>query len=281
VPSRTKKAELGRAVWSGTLSFGLVSVPVAVFPANRGKRVSLHMVAPDGTRLERRYVSESGRALDDDDLVHGYELTKGKKKGKFVILHDDELERLAPERTRDIGLESFVKVDDIDPMYFDRAYYLAPTGASTQAYRLLARVMEDAGRAGIAKFVMRAKEHLAAIIAEKDILRLETLHFADELRSPQAVGLPKPSKPRSASVKKLEAQIRRHAKARFDRKELVDKSAAKLEHLAEKKLREREDVVKAPSAARDEEQEPGVIDLMARLQKSLKGSPKRHTRRRA
>lgn len=275
---------LGRAVWSGTLSFGLVSMPVAVFPANREKRVSLHLVSPDGTRLERRYFSESGdKPLDDRDLVHGIEVKKGKSKRakqKMVVLDDDELARIAPERTRDIGLEAFVKVDDIDPMYFDRAYYLAPTGPSNQAYRLLAQVMEDTGRAGVAKFVMRAKEHLAAIIAERGILRLETLHFADELRSPKEVGLPKPSHPRGASVMKLEQQVRRHTKSRFNRKELEDKSALRLVHLADRKRRAHEDVVKVPRQ-REEEADPDVIDLMSRLRQSVQGTSTRKHRRRS
>src|SRR5688572_33353548 len=107
------------------------------------------MVTEEGTQLKRRYFTESGRKpLTDDDIVRGYEVDKGK----FVVVEDEDLERLAPERTRDIDLSVFVPVDDIDPIYFERAYFMIPTGGGAKAYRLLAQVMEETGRAGIATF---------------------------------------------------------------------------------------------------------------------------------
>ena len=143
-----------RSFWSGTITFGLVSVPVELYPASRLQRVSLRMVGPDGTPLARRYFcSKDRKALDWDDIVRGYEI----EKDEYVVVTDDELERLAPEKTRDIDLRLFVDVSEIDPMYFERAYYLTPGGNSTKAYRLLAATMEATGRAGIATFVMRGK----------------------------------------------------------------------------------------------------------------------------
>ena len=265
----------GRPIWSGTVSFGLVSVPVNILPANAASRVSLHMVAEDGRPLARRYFrSRDDRQLTQEDIVRGYEV----EKGKFVILEDDELERLMPERTRDIDLRQFVKSSEIDPIYFERAYYLTPVG-STKAYKLLARVMEESGLAGIATFVMRAKEYLTAILAENGILRAETLRFADEIRDPKTMGLPKPARPRPADVKRIEASIRRLTKTSLDEKELEDQSAKKLEQLARRKAKQGEDVVKVELP--EEDRQTNVVDLMERLRESLKAGREVRTRKRA
>src|SRR5688572_16986915 len=127
----------------------------------------MRMVAPDGTPVERRYVcSKEQVELDWEDIVRGYEV----KKGKFVVVTDDELEALEPRKSRDIDLRLFVRKDEIDPIYFERAYFLVPASGSNKAYRLLAKVMEDTDHAGIATFVMRKKEYLVAILAKNGIL---------------------------------------------------------------------------------------------------------------
>src|SRR5262249_8916646 len=161
-------APAGRAFWSGTVTFGLVSIPVALFSANRSGRPSLRMLAPDGTPVARRYAcSRDDRLLDADDIVRGYEI----RKGKYVVVADDELEALEPRKSRDIDMRQFVDADELDPAYFERAYYLAPAGQSTKAYTLLAKMMERTGRAGIATFVMRGREYLVAILADAGLLR--------------------------------------------------------------------------------------------------------------
>ncbi|HYC52909.1 MAG TPA: Ku protein [Gemmatimonadaceae bacterium] len=258
----------GRPIWSGTVSFGLVSVPVNLFPANRSGKVALHMVTEEGTPLARRYYRpRDDKEIGSDDVVRGFEV----KKGKFVVIEDDELERLAPERTRDIDLKQFVKADDIDAIYFERAYYLAPAGAgATKAYKLLARVMEDEQLAGIATFVMRAKEYLTAILAENGILRAETMRFADEVRSPAEIGLPKAMKAKPADVKRIVASMKRLTKESLDKRELVDRSAQRLEALAKKKAKSGADVVKVELP--EEAQQGNVIDLMERLRESLKNA---------
>lgn len=258
---------VARAFWSGTITFGLVSIPVALYAANRSSRVSLRMVGPGGTPLNRRYfTSKDDRELDADEIVRGYEI----EKDRFVIVDDDELERLAPERTRDIDLRHFVPVEDVDPRYFERAYYLTPAGQSTKAYRLLAQVMEDTGRAGIATFVMRAKEYLVAIIAENGILRAETLRFADELRTPESVGLPEPATPPAAEVKRIDREIGKRVEQKLDTKDLEDRSADRLLKVVRAKLRAGDDVVDAPEP-REEEDTEGVIDLMEILKRRLQG----------
>ena len=256
-----------RSFWTGTITFGLVSIPVALYAANRSNRVSLRMVGPSGQPLNRRYfTSRDDRELDADEIVRGYEI----EKGRFVIADDDELERLAPERTRDIDLRSFVKASEIDPMYFERAYYLTPAGQSNKAYRLLARVMEETDRAGIATFVMRTKEYLVAILADNGILRAETLRFADELRTPADIGLPEPpAKPDAAEVKRMDREIAKRVEQRLSTKELEDHSADRLMKVVKQKVRAGEDVVALPEE--EVERPSDVIDLMEILKRRLQG----------
>jgi len=259
-----------RAFWSGTITFGLVSIPVELFPAHRSLRVPLRMVDEEGTPLVRRYVCpKDGKHLDRHEIVRGFPV----EKDEYVVLTDEELERLAPERTRDIDLRQFVPVAQLDPLYFERGYYLTPGGRSTKAYRLLAGTMEETGRAGIATFVMRGKEYLVAITADSNVLRADTLRFSDELRSAADVGLPKKrpavKKPDLARMKKA---ISSHATARVAEAELEDEYAEKLHKLVARKERKDEDVYELPEEAADEERgEADVIDLVAVLKRSLRG----------
>src|SRR5437763_2648581 len=194
-------ARSARPFWSGTLTFGLVSVPVELYPGNRTNRAPLRMLGPENEPLARRYYSEkTGDDLGADDMVRGYEIDKDK----YVVVTDEELERLAPEQSRDIDLRRFVDLESIPPIYFDRSYFLAPAEGSEKAYRLLVDTMEESDLAGIATFVMRGKEYLVAIFPENGILRAETMRFSDELRSPKQVGLPEKKHVPAAAVKKFE-----------------------------------------------------------------------------
>ncbi|MGZ8868295.1 MAG: non-homologous end joining protein Ku [Thermoanaerobaculia bacterium] len=254
-----------RSFWTGTITFGLVSVPVALFPATRGSAgPGLKMVDSEGTPLARRYVcSETGEELDYEDLVRGYEI----EKGKFVVITDEELEAVEPRKSREIDLQTFVPLEEIDPIYFERAYFLTPSGGSNKAYRLLANVMEKTGRAGIATFVMRAREYLVAILAENGILRAETLRFQDEVRKPADVGLPKQAKGKPADVKRYEQVIAKHS-GKVNFREFLDEDAAKLENLVAKKQKSHKDVVQSDVQA--EEDEGGeVVDLLEVLSRSL------------
>ena len=191
--------------WSGTISFGLVEHPGGSFPANRSSHVALRMLAPDGTPLRRRYYSsKTDRELAPEQMVRGYEI----EKDKYVVVTDDELDKLEPEKSHDIDLRRFVNKDAIPPLYFERGYFLAPAEGSTKAYQLLAAVMEKTGRAGVATFVMRGKEYLAAIVAENGILRAETMRFKDEVRSPKDIGLPEKPKVSEQLVHRFRADDR-------------------------------------------------------------------------
>jgi DNA end-binding protein Ku len=222
------------------------------------------MLDEDGTPLRRRYICpEEGKAIEYDEIVRGYEI----EDDRFIVVTDDELEALEPLKSRDIDLRRFVPQDDIDPMYFERGYFLAPGGGSTKAYRLLAETMEQMGVAGVATFVMRTKEYLVAILAENGILRAETLRFADEIRTAEDVGLP--DRPKRQSRKAADAiakEIRKAVADEIDEAELEDPYAGRLLALVEKKRKQRTDVVRTKVEAEDDDD---VIDLMALLKKRL------------
>jgi DNA end-binding protein Ku len=223
------------------------------------------MLSPGGEPLARRYFSEkTERELDADQMVRGYEYDKGK----YVVVTDEELERLAPEKSRDIDLKTFVSAESIPPVYFERGYFLTPSSGSEKAYKLLAETMEKGDKAGLATFVMRGKEYLVSIFAEHGILRAETMRFADELRSPAEVGLPKKKKAPPATVRKFEKLISSKSKKELSPRKLEDEQTQKLLKLAKKKSAKRANVVEIETEKRDEGK---VIDLMAVLKKSLKG----------
>src|SRR5262245_50981890 len=224
------------------------------------------MLGPNGEPLSRRYYAErSGKDLDDDEMIRGYEIDKGT----FVTITDDELERLAPEKTRDIDLKLFVKEDAITPLYFERGYFLTPAGNSEKAYRLLAEAMKERGDVGVATFVMRGKERPVAIFSDNGILRAETMRFPDEVRSYKQVGLPDVKKISPASVKKFETLIKRKAKRAFTAAR--DEDTERLLKLVNKKKSKSGNVVKVEEL---EKRSDNVIDLLQVLKRSLSGKSK-------
>jgi DNA end-binding protein Ku len=261
--SEDRQQKSARPFWSGTLTFGLVSVPVDLYPGNRTNRAPLRMLGPENEPLARRYYSEkTGSDLDADDMVRGYEIDKGK----YVVVTDEELERLAPEQSRDIDLRRFVDLESIPPIYFDRSYFLAPAQGSEKAYRLLVDTMKESELAGIATFVMRGKEYLVAIFPENGILRAETMRFSDELRSPKEVGLPEKKDVPAAAVKKFERLITKRSIRTLPLKEFKDEKTDQLLKLIEKKRARHKDIVKVAEPERDAGK---VIDIMEALKKSL------------
>jgi DNA end-binding protein Ku len=240
-------------------------VPVNLYPAARSNRTSLRMLGPDGQPLARKYYAEkTGKDLDADETVRGYEIADNK----FVIVTDEELERLAPEKTRDIDLKQFVPAGSIPPTYFERGYFLVPAAGSQKAYKLLAETMEKKELAGIATFVMRGKEYLVAIFADNGLLRAETMRFADELRSPKDVGLPKKKEAPKPTVRKFEKFITNKSKKQFSPTKLADKQADSLLKLVKKKQSKRGNVVRVED---EMEKDHKVIDLVQILKKSLSG----------
>lgn len=236
-----------------------------LFPANKASRAPLRMLSPEGQPLSRRYYSEkTEQDLGADEIVRGYEI----EKGKYVVITDEELDRLAPDKTRDIDLKRFVPQESIPPMFFERGYFLTPAGGSEKAYKLLAETMEKGGKAGLATFVMRGKEYLVSIFAEHGILRAETMRFSDELRSPEDVDLPKKPKVPKATVQKFEKLISSKSKKQLSSTRLEDKQTERLLKLVKKKSTQRENVIEVET---EEREEGKVIDLVAVLKKSLVG----------
>jgi DNA end-binding protein Ku len=174
-----------RSIWKGSLSFGLVSVPVGLYPATTDKTLHFHQVE-EGTsdRIRYKKVNErTGKEVPNERIVKAMD-TGG---GEYVIVTDEELTEAEPEKSQTIDIEGFVDLQDIDPIYFRTTYYLAPqSDAGTKPYRLLREAMDEAGKIGVATFVMRNKEYLVAIRPEADVLALETMYFADEIRDPTA-----------------------------------------------------------------------------------------------
>jgi len=265
VSERQEYAVSSRGFWSGTITFGLVSIQVDLYSAHRPKAASLRMVDRKGIPLHRRYFCPLDRKpVGGEEIVRGYEI----EEGRFVVVADEELEAMEPKKSREIDLRSFIDVGELDPAYFQHAYFLVPSGTVNKAYRLLAEIMEKSGRAGIATFVMREREHLVAIIGEGGILRAESLRFADEIRSPETVGLPPLEKASAAKMKELRQEIQKLFREEFDPGLLHDPHAHRLLDLVQKKLKAGEDVVEKPTEEAVEGAE--IIDLMEIIKKRFK-----------
>jgi DNA end-binding protein Ku len=264
-----------RSFWSGTLTFGLVSVPVDLFPAVRSRRTALRMLGPDDQPLVRRYFcSVDGKALTMDDIVRGYE----NDDGSFTIVEDEELDALAPRKSRDIDLRRFVKREEIPRQLLERPYVLAPAGESTKAYHLLAETMERADKAGIATFVMRGKEYLAAIFAEGGTLRAVTMRFKDELRTPGDVGLPPVARVPAERRQEMERALAELTADELDLKLLEDEYGNALLELAEAKRDANRDVVEIEEAPADEEESADIIDIMTVLKERMGGAGRKPAR---
>lgn len=255
----------GRSMWSGTISFGLVSIPVTLRPAVREGRVSMRMLDQDGTPLARQYYCpKENRQVHPEHLIRGYEI----EKDEYVVVTEEELESLEPARSRDIDLRLFVSADQVDPIYFNRAYFLVPDREVNKAYRLLAETMQRTKKIGIATFIMHDREYLVAIIAEKGILRAETMRFHDEVRTPADVDLPEFDKPPARERSRFEKVIESLTESKLDPSELKSRYTQDLLKLIEHKQAKHEDLVEA-ELPEEAGAERSVSDLMAELRKSL------------
>lgn len=202
-------------IWTGSLSFGLVSVPVALVAAARDHNFRFRQLhAADMAPIEqRRYCSREGVEVDWDEIGRGYELSEADGGG-MVVLSDEELEAAAPERTQTIEIEAFVDLDQVDPLQMDRPYHLTLTGTSDgdrRAYRLLHQAMEASGRAAIGRMVMRSREYLVLVQPRDEILGLTTLHFHDEIRSVGDIPAGEGAAPPAEAVRTTVAIIEEHS----------------------------------------------------------------------
>ena len=170
---------MARAIWSGSISFGLLNVPVKLYSAVARRNIALREIREsDSARIKHRRVAEgTDEEVPYDEIIKAYEITPDQ----YVPLSKDEMASMAPEKTRAIDVQDFVDLDEIDPIYFDSPYYLGPADGAEKAYSLLAAAMKASGKVAIARFVFRNKEHLAAIRTSGGVLTLTTMRFADEV----------------------------------------------------------------------------------------------------
>src|SRR5213083_2837427 len=177
---------MARAIWSGSISFGLLNVPVKLYSAVSKQTVRFRELREgDGSRVKHKRVAESdGKEVPYEKIVKGYEYAPDQ----YVVLSRDELSELEPQRSRAIEIQDFVDLDDIDPIYFEQPYYLGPDKGAERAYALLVQAMGDAKKVAVARFVLRNREHLAAIRPADKVLTMATMRFADEVVAPDELG---------------------------------------------------------------------------------------------
>lgn len=258
-----EETDVARAVWSGSISFGLVNVPVKLHTAVRSHSTSFRQInRRTNNRVRYRKVdAETGEEVDREDIVKGWEIDDGR----YVLVEPDELEALDPEASRTIDILDFVDLTQIDPIYYDRPYYLAPDGdAAVKPYRLLVAAMAETGKVAIARFVMRTNEHLAAIRASEGLLVLETMHYADEVVDPSGLAPPVEEVDLDDREIELAEQLIDQLVADFEPERYEDQYQERVREFLHEKAEGREPVVEAAA-----EPSEGVIDLMEALEQSL------------
>ena len=265
---------MARPIWSGSVSFGLVNIPVKLFSAVSRKNVRFNQIeAGTGSRIKQKRVSAStGEEVAYEDIVKGYELPSGE----FVTIDEDELAALDPDAAKTIDLEEFVDLVDIDPIFYDSPYYLAPTPDTQKPYKLLVTAMEESGKVGIARFVMRTKQYLAAIRPVDGRLVLSTMVYADEIVSPTEVELFDGLDDVELKDKELAMarQLISSLEADFEPTKHTDTYRHAVLDLIDRKVAGEETVFVAPS----DDEVGSVVDLMAALEASVAKAKKARTR---
>ncbi|HEX6456549.1 MAG TPA: Ku protein [Solirubrobacterales bacterium] len=256
---------MARAIWSGTISFGLLNVPVRLYSAVARRNIALREIREsDSSRIKHKRVAEgTDEEVPYENIVKAYELSPGQ----YVPLSKDEMAALAPEKTRAIDVQDFVDIEEIDPMYFDSPYYLGPADGAEKAYSLLAAAMESSGKAAISRFVFRNKEHLAAIRASDGVLTLTTMRFHDEVVPPSELDDALPDKAPKVAKREREMaeQLIQSLSTEFNPGGYKDEYREQLLALIEQKAEGKEIV--APEV--EEPKATKAPDLMAALEQSI------------
>jgi DNA end-binding protein Ku len=255
---------MARAIWTGSISFGLLNVPVKLYSAVSKKSVSFRELREsDGSRVRHKRVAEAdGEEVAYEEIVKGYEITPEQ----YVLITKDELEELDPKKTRAIEIQDFVDLDEIDPIYFDHPYYLGPDKGAERAYSLLVKAMADSNKVAVARFVLRNRESLAAIRPMDGVLTMATMRFADEVVSPDELGevLGDGENPQKRELDMAKALID-SLSSDFEADKYRDEYREELIALIERKAKG-ETVVQPESEAPKPTKAP---DLMAALEESL------------
>jgi DNA end-binding protein Ku len=251
-----------RPLWKGAITFGLISIPVRLYSAVESKSIKFHLLhAKDGGRVRnKRVCSKCGEEVAWDDLVKGYEYARDH----YVTFDDEELEALDVDSVNAIDVVTFVPLSDIDPIYYDKTYYVAPEASGLKAYKLLADALEAEGQVGIAKVALRDKEHLSTIRLKDDVFVLETMHWPDEIRVADFEELQRKVDVRDPEVK-MARQLIQQLSGKFEPEQFQDEYRERLQALAEKKVEGEEITV----AAQPAEEPAPVVDLMEALKASV------------
>ena len=260
-----------RSIWNGAIAFGAVTVPVKVFGALEDRSIHFHEVhLKDGGGIEHRLVaSNTGREVKRDKVVKGYEI----KEGKWVVLSNDEIKAADQPERKAVEIEDFVPGEQIDPVYYDKPYNLAPQRGAEQAYALLNAALEKTGRVGVGRVVLRTKEQVVAIRPAGDgLLRMHTMHATDEIVSGDDLDVPKPRKKAAKREVDMAGKLVDGLVADFDPNRYKDTYRKRVLDLVKRKAEGKEIEIEEPEAP-----EPSD-DLMAALQASLDASPKSNGR---
>jgi DNA end-binding protein Ku len=250
-----------RAIWRGAINFGMVTIPVKMYTATEHKDVRFRLVhRKDGAPIvEKRFCTLEDKEVEWDELARGFEVSKGE----YLLVEPEEIEEAGPETTRTIDIGDFVELDEIDPIYFEKSYFLEPTDVGIKPFHLLRRALSETGRVAVARVAIRSKERLATLRVYDETLVLETMYWPDEIRRTDdldlAAGRAKPSAKEVQMARSLvESLADRFAPERYE-----DRYRIALQELIERKMKGEQ------RAVRRRKPEPKVIDLMAALQASV------------
>ena len=259
---------MARAIWKGSISFGLVNIPVGLYAAESRDEISFHML--DKRNLARvrykRVNEENGHEVPWDETVRGYEF----EKGQYVVLSDEDLKRASPEATQTIDILDFVDLEEISPLYFDKPYFLAPDKKGSKAYALLRETLRRTNKAGIAKVVIRTKQYLAAVVTRDKVITLEILRYAHELRDAGELDLPSGAGGVSAREMEMAERLVEGMAGSWDPEQYKDDYQKDLMKLIEERIESGELEGSSKAVPKPKKAAGGnVIDLMALLKQSV------------
>jgi DNA end-binding protein Ku len=252
-----------QGIWSGTISFSLVAIPVRLVKAIEPGRISFRLLhTKDYSPLARKmFCPEEGTMVAPDEIIRGYEIAPDK----FILMTEEELESVSPERSRTIEIVEFIDIKEVDQIYYDHPYYLVPSKGGEKAYRLLAEAMRRTNKAGLAKFVLAEREYLVAITSRDGALALTTLHYSEEILPDEDLS-PKKRKITAEEQSRMKKTVR-HMIEDFEPGKYADQRRKKLVDLLARKVKEKA-LVEAPMV--EEEEGEGPPDLVAALEESMR-----------
>jgi DNA end-binding protein Ku len=258
---------MARAIWKGSISFGLVNIPVGLYSAESRDEISFKML--DKKTMSpihyKRIAEESGKEVPWEETVKGYEFSKGQ----YVVLSDEDLKRAAPEATQTIDIVDFVDLDEISPLYFDKPYYLAPDKKGSKAYALLRETLRRTGKVGIAKVVIRTRQYLAAVVARGDVLTLELMRYAHELRDPEDLDVPRGKQGVTDREIDMAERLVEGMVSEWDPEKYKDDYRRDLMKMIEERVESGQLEASAEPAPKPHRAASNVVDLMALLKQSV------------